>query len=47
MVREPIYEHAVSGVKVDIEPDNYHLRDVVDGYIYMGFARRARAARPE
>jgi hypothetical protein len=43
-IREPIYENAVSGIKVDIEPDNYHLREVVDGYVYLGYGRRARAA---
>jgi hypothetical protein len=39
-LREPIYENAVGGVKVDIEPDDYHLRDVVDGYIYLGYGTR-------
>jgi hypothetical protein len=41
-VREPIYENAVSGIKVDIEPDNYHLREVVDGYVYLGYGHNTK-----
>ncbi len=40
VLREPVYEREVGGVKVDIEPHDYHLRDVVDGYIYLGYGAK-------
>jgi hypothetical protein len=40
VLRDPVYENEVGGVKVDIQPDDYHLRDVADGYIYLGYGAR-------
>ena len=38
-VRQPFYEPNGPGMNLDLQPDDYRLRDVVDAYIYLGVAR--------
>lgn len=38
-LRKPIYESAGAGVTLELRPDGYRLRDLIDGYIYLGVAR--------
>ena len=35
-LRDPVTENAGAGIELDIGPRDYRLRDVADGYVYLG-----------
>ena len=41
-LHQPVFEHSLGGVTIDIQPGDYHLRDVADGYIYLGFGTQLK-----